>query len=203
MTLSPEVRPALALTLMVRETICTHSSARKINDFEGSACTAGSRVKQRDWSHQRRSLHGAMSFGLEVPLQPTPAPRELPLPRARLFLTRVSSLWLQVARVTHRLSRDGEKDIDLQALIMAFRIGPTYGGGFKVCPRPALMAFLPSATNTKVPSFLTLLALVYLARAGKHASTPRIIESVKQAVVISSQARPHSVDGAPLQSSCH
>ena len=54
-----------------------------------------------------------------------------------------------------RASFDGEKTQDLSTIIFAVQVGPSYGGGFKICPNA-----LPR-----------LMALLGLARLGRHAGS--------------------------------
>ena len=69
-------------------------------------------------------------------------------------------------------SLDGGPEQHIRSLIFAIQNGPTYGGGFKICPKadPA-DGLLDICYNVKNPAIPKLLALFGLARFGKHAGS--------------------------------
>lgn len=67
------------------------------------------------------------------------------------------------------LSLSTNQSYDLPCIVLVANIGPTYGGGFMICPdaRPN-DGLLSMCFNTKRPSIPHLLALFGLARTGLH-----------------------------------
>lgn len=87
-----------------------------------------------------------------------------------LFLT--SSIKIVAAGSTGypcKATIDGEDPVELRTLILTVQNGPTYGGGFRICPKA-----LPNdgvfdlCFNVKKPSVPRLLFLLALARVGRH-----------------------------------
>ena len=72
-------------------------------------------------------------------------------------------------------SLDGGPAQHIRSLIFAIQNGPTYGGGFRVCPKadPA-DGKLDICYNVKNPAIPVLLALFGLARFGKHAGSSAV-----------------------------
>lgn len=67
---------------------------------------------------------------------------------------------------------DERPEITLPTVIFAVQVGPTYGGGFAVCPAADPSdGLLDVCYNVKIPSRPWLLALLGLARFGRHASS--------------------------------
>lgn len=71
-----------------------------------------------------------------------------------------------------RASFDGEKPLDLATIIFAVQVGPSYGGGFRICPDadPA-DGLLDVCYNVRLPALPRLMALLGLARLGRHAGS--------------------------------
>lgn len=68
-----------------------------------------------------------------------------------------------------RASFDGEKPLDLATIIFAVQVGPSYGGGFKICPdAEPTDGLLDVCYNVKLPALPRLMALLALARLGRH-----------------------------------
>ena len=68
-----------------------------------------------------------------------------------------------------RASFDGEKTQDLSTIIFAVQVGPSYGGGFKICPNAdPTDGLLDVCYNVKLPALPRLMALLGLARLGRH-----------------------------------
>ncbi|MBR1830041.1 MAG: diacylglycerol kinase family lipid kinase, partial [Atopobiaceae bacterium] len=64
---------------------------------------------------------------------------------------------------------DGEEPIELRTLVLTTQNGPTYGGGFKICPSAIPDdGRLDLCYNVKKPSVPRLLFLLALARLGRH-----------------------------------
>ena len=64
---------------------------------------------------------------------------------------------------------DEEDPIDLCSIIFAIQVGPTYGGGFRICPEADPSdGYLDTCYNVKLPQLPKLMTLLGLARMGKH-----------------------------------
>ena len=98
------------------------------------------------------------------------------------------------------VSFDGEKPLELRELILAFQVGPTYGGGFKICPDASPTdGKLTACYNSKIPSIPRLLTLFLLAKKGRHVNSNIIKQRhLDRAVVTFSEPMPVQVDGEEL-----
>ena len=96
---------------------------------------------------------------------------------------------------------DGEDPIDLSALIFAVQVGPTYGGGFKVCPdADPGDGLLDVCYNVRRPSIPHFLALFGLARWGRHTLTKVVrLRRFRHATVDFAEEPPCQVDGEQLR----
>lgn len=66
-------------------------------------------------------------------------------------------------------SFDGGPEQHIRSLIFAIQNGPTYGGGFKICPHASPTdGLLDICYNVKLPTTPHMLLLFALARFGKH-----------------------------------
>lgn len=97
-------------------------------------------------------------------------------------------------------SFDGEKPIDLKTLIFAVQVGPTYGGGFKVCPgADPGDGLLDVCYNVRKPLLPHLLALFGLARSGQHARSRVVsLRHIRHAEIDFAEEPPCQVDGERL-----
>lgn len=91
----------------------------------------------------------------------------------------VSSAFETVTRAAHpvlaRFSFDGGPEREQETLIFAVQVGPTYGGGWRICPDASPTdGLLDVCHNVQVPGVARLLALFALARAGLHARTSAV-----------------------------
>lgn len=96
---------------------------------------------------------------------------------------------------------DDEEPIELSSTIFAVQVGPTYGGGFRICPDadPA-DGLLDVCYNVKLPSTPRLLALLGFARAGKHTMS-NVVETkrIHHAELAFIEEPPCQVDGEKLE----
>ncbi len=102
---------------------------------------------------------------------------------------------------TCKASFDDEDPVDLKSIIFAVQVGPTYGGGFKICPdADPTDGLLDVCYNIKKPSLPKLLALLGLARAGKH-TVSKAVESrrITRAELRFETEPPCQVDGEKLE----
>jgi len=103
-----------------------------------------------------------------------------------------------------RASIDGEEPIELTTLMFAIQNGPTYGGGFRICPDSVPSdGLLNLCFNVKKPSILRLLLLLALARFGKHTRSRAVRLRTAKSVILDfpEKAAPAQVDGEKLEGS--
>jgi diacylglycerol kinase family enzyme len=100
-----------------------------------------------------------------------------------------------------RLCIDGEKPLELTTLVLAVQLGPTYGGGFRICPDAVPNdGLLDLCYNVKTPSLPHLLALFGLARAGRHVRSSVVeLRRARRLTVDFAREPPCQVDGERLR----
>lgn len=98
-------------------------------------------------------------------------------------------------------SFDDERPVDLKTLIFAVQVGPTYGGGFRICPdADPGDGLLDVCYNVKKPLLPHLLALFGLARSGRHARSSVVsLRRIRHAALDFAEEPPCQVDGERLQ----
>lgn len=100
-----------------------------------------------------------------------------------------------------KASFDGGEPRELSPHIFAFQIGPSYGGGFRICPdADPTDGLLDVCLNVRKPALPHLLALFGLARSGRHVHS-RAVETlqVRRAQLEFVEAPPCQVDGEALE----
>lgn len=100
-----------------------------------------------------------------------------------------------------RASFDGEDPLELSTIIFAVQVGPTYGGGFRICPDadPADGA-LDICYNVNLPPTPVLLGLLGLARFGKHTASDVVrTRRARRIELAFEQEPPCQVDGEELR----
>lgn len=100
-----------------------------------------------------------------------------------------------------RVTMDGEKDVRLNSIVFAVQNGPTYGGGFRICPdADPYDGSLDICYNVSVPALPHVLALFALARTGRHVGSRAIAARRVRHLHIEFLERepPCQVDGEPL-----
>lgn len=98
------------------------------------------------------------------------------------------------------VSFDGEKVERLRTVIFAMQVGPTYGGGFQICPEAdPTDGLLDVCYNVTKPPVIGVLGLVGLARFGKHAGSRVVrLRRFSHAEVLFETEPPCQVDGEKL-----
>lgn len=99
------------------------------------------------------------------------------------------------------VTMDGEKDVRLNSIVFAVQNGPTYGGGFRICPdAEPYDGSLDLCYNVSVPALPHVLALFALARTGRHVRSRAIATRSVRHLHIEFLERepPCQVDGEPL-----
>lgn len=96
---------------------------------------------------------------------------------------------------------DGEEPVKLSSIIFAVQVGPTYGGGFRICPEAdPCDGLLDVCYNVSIPSMPKLMALLGLARAGKHTLSKVVTtRRITHAELRFSKEPPCQVDGEKLE----
>ena len=206
MMLPLENRPSLAVIPMGSGNDYARTLGMKINDPEAAFAQLVRGQKQKFEIGKVNDVFfmQTMSFGLDAAIAIDTTNRRANNTSAEgeaLFLT--SGLKIMAAGSKGypcTVSFDDEKDVELQSLIMAFQIGPTYGGGFTICPNALPNdGLLTVCYNTKVPSIPRLLTLFGLARSGKHVNSKIITERhISGAIVTFHKKVPAQVDGEEL-----
>ena len=100
-----------------------------------------------------------------------------------------------------KASFDGGEPRELSPHIFAFQIGPSYGGGFRICPdADPTDGLLDVCLNVRKPALPHLLALFGLARSGRHVHS-RAVETlqVRRAQLEFVEKPPCQVDGEALE----
>lgn len=96
---------------------------------------------------------------------------------------------------------DDEETLRLSSIIFAVQVGPTYGGGFRICPEAdPCDGLLDVCYNVSMPSTPKLLALLGLARAGKHTLSKVVTtRRITHAELRFCEEVPCQVDGEKLE----
>lgn len=96
---------------------------------------------------------------------------------------------------------DDEDPDELNALVFAVQVGPSYGGGFRICPdADPSDGLLDVCYNVRRPALPRLLALFGLARAGRHVGSSVVrLRRIRHAELGFVAAPPCQVDGEPLE----
>lgn len=100
-----------------------------------------------------------------------------------------------------RVTMDGEKDVHLNSIVFAVQNGPTYGGGFRICPdADPYDGSLDLCYNVSVPALPHVLALFALARTGRHVGSRAIATRRIRRLHVEFFERepPCQADGEPL-----
>ena len=101
-----------------------------------------------------------------------------------------------------RLTLDNDAPLELQSIVMAVQNGPSYGGGFRICPDASPAdGLLDICFNVSIPSTPRLLGLLALARLGWHTHSRAVrLGSVERVhVEFPDEEPPCQVDGEPLR----
>ncbi|MBQ9006348.1 MAG: diacylglycerol kinase family lipid kinase [Atopobiaceae bacterium] len=96
---------------------------------------------------------------------------------------------------------DGEDTVELRTLVLTVQNGPTYGGGFRICPSAIPNdGKLDLCFNVKKPSVPRLLFLLALAKLGRHTRSRavRIRTARTLNVEFSDRSCPCQIDGEEL-----
>ena len=89
-----------------------------------------------------------------------------------------------------------------EEVVFAVQVGPTYGGGFRICPDASPTdGLLSVCRNVTVPGIPRTLALFLRARAGLHASSPAVEfhRAARLELTFTHREPPCQADGEPLR----
>ena len=206
MKIAPDKRPALGIIPMGSGNDYARTLGMKINDVEAALAQL---VRGHILPIELGFVNGeyfteTLSFGLDAAIAlDTTARRAHDTSQEGETLFFTSGLKILSAGskgYACSVSFDGEKPFELRELILAFQVGPTYGGGFKICPMASPTdGRLTVCYNSKVPGIPRLLSLFLLAKKGRHVNS-NIIEQrhIDRAVVTFAEPVPVQVDGEEL-----
>jgi YegS/Rv2252/BmrU family lipid kinase len=95
---------------------------------------------------------------------------------------------------------DGKTRIEGEELVFACQNGPTYGGGFAICPNASITdGALDLCYTVDVPPLAKTLTLFAKARFGKHVKSPYVhTTTFKRLVVEFEEEPPAQVDGEKI-----
>lgn len=96
---------------------------------------------------------------------------------------------------------DDEEPLALSELVFAVQVGPSYGGGFSICPDAnPTDGLLDVCYNVRKPALPHILALFGLARWGRHASSTALrLRRARRIELDFSLEPPCQVDGERLE----
>ena len=146
----------------------------------------------------------SLSFGLDAAVAIDTTSRRAQGTRQEgsgLFVTSAIKLAVRASKGYPCVARiNGEDPLDLTSLIFAVLNGPTYGGGFRICPgADPTDGQLDVCYNVRQPRLPRLMLLLGLARFGLHAHSPIVrMRTLREAQVTFAQGTPCQVDGEEL-----
>ena len=94
-------------------------------------------------------------------------------------------------------SFDDAEPIPIDDVVFAIQVGPTYGGGFSICPRARIDdGVLDVCYNVRIPSIPHVLALFGLARGGRHVGSDVLsFRQIRHAEIDFEREPPCQADG--------
>ena len=143
----------------------------------------------------------SLSFGLDAAIALDTTKRRAEGTRQEgegLFLTSSIKLALRASKGYPCVARiDGGEPLELTALIFAVLNGPTYGGGFRICPQAdPCDGRLDLCYNVRKPWMPHLMFLLALARFGRHTRSSYVrLRKLHEAHVEYAGEVPCQVDG--------
>ena len=95
---------------------------------------------------------------------------------------------------------DDDDAVELSTLVFAVQVGPSYGGGFQICPdADPGDGLLDVCYNVRRPALPHFLALFGLARWGRHTGSGAVrLRRFRHATIDFATEPPCQVDGEPL-----
>lgn len=149
----------------------------------------------------------SLSFGLDAAIAIDTTKRRAAGARQqgeRLFLTSSIKLALRASKGYRCEARiDDEEPLQLTSLIFAVLNGPTYGGGFRICPQANPSdGLLDVCYNVRQPWTVHLMALLGLARFGCHTHSRIVrLRTFKTVQIRFFDDVPCQIDGEELKGS--
>lgn len=178
-------RPRLAVVPVGSGNDYGRTLGMALNDAEGALAQVvrGEVVEVEVGRAGRTHFAETLSFGLDAAIAiDTTARRAADTSQVGegLYVTSALKILPRARRGwTVSASIDGGEPRRLPALIFAVQVGPTYGGGFRICPEadPA-DGLLDVCFNVRRPLLPHLMALFGMARGGRHAGS-KVIETAR------------------------
>ena len=189
MAVASRERPALAVVPVGSG----NDFARTIGAATNDPCTALGQIlrgrrRELDLGHvasdagESAYFVQTLSFGLDAAIALDTTDRRAAQTRQKgsgLFATSgvkiLSTVRGEASGYPSRVTMDGEKDVRLNSIVFAVQNGPTYGGGFRICPdADPYDGSLDICYNVSVPALPHVLALFALARTGRHVGSRAI-----------------------------
>ncbi|MBQ9058329.1 MAG: diacylglycerol kinase family lipid kinase [Atopobiaceae bacterium] len=146
----------------------------------------------------------SLSFGLDAAIALDTSRRRLENPNKRsrgLFVTSGIKYMSHVARGWNVQAQFDGEELSFSETICALQLGPSYGGGFKICPNAnPIDGQLHCCYNTRLPNVAHALLLFAKARFGKHTKSSILeFRQSKHVVLDFEEEPPAQADGEALE----
>lgn len=208
MSLAAGARPKLAILPIGSGNDYARTLGMKINDIEGAAAeiVRGREVPvelARVSNERGESTYAieTLSFGLDAAIALDTTDRRARDTKAKgeaLFITSGIKILSQNIRGRHLKATfdDGETE-EMESILFAVQVGPTYGGGFNICPdADASDGLLNCCFNVKRPLATHAMALFGMARSGRHVKSKVLkLRTLRSVTLDFEQEPPTQVDG--------
>ena len=209
MSIQEEIRPQLGIIPMGSGNDYARTLSMKKNDVQGALAQLVRGVARPCDLGLVNGVHfmETLSFGLDAAIA-----NDTTIKRAEgtnqegeeLFIRSAIKI-LSEAKEGFKVSAafDEEDPLDLCGIIFAIQVGPTYGGGFRICPEADPSdGYLDTCYNVKLPQLPNLMTLLGLARMGKH-TLSKVVRTrrLRHAELHFEAEPPCQVDGEMLRGS--
>lgn len=206
MRVPEDARPKLGVIPMGSGNDFARTLGMKRNDAEGALAQL---VRGHARSCEVGRVNGVhfmqtLSFGLDaaIALDTTKKRAEGTAQEGEELFVRSALRILSSTKSGYRVSAafDGEPAAELSTVVFAVQVGPTYGGGFRICPNadPA-DGLLDVCYSVKLPGTPRILGLLGLARFGAHTGSSVVeLRRIRHAELRFDDEPPCQVDGEEL-----
>lgn len=211
MELTPNVRPTLGLIPMgsgndfaKTANIVSKNPAGALAQLVQGQARAIDLVRVRSNANEINYMVETLSFGLDaaIALDTTKRRAQNTKERGRaLFISSGFKIFSTYSRgFSLSVNFEDTKPLQLNSIVFAVQNGPTYGGGFRICPRATPFdGLLDVCYNVQQPSIPHTLALFVRARFGKHTKSPVLaFKQVHSLHLVCEKSTPKQIDGEEL-----